>query len=215
MPPGRRGPYQGGGDPGVEAQQAHVPLHAAVHHQPALPADSAHQLLADCGDRRTKSRIRLSGATARPRLPQAPLKPPPLPPFSSLSQWAQPSLSQPRDGMGSRGQEDPAGELGGWLGGRASQTRARLLQWQAGRARGPRIRGPRSHEQSGQQPLTSQTHGPLAGRPLGPEPSRSMNERVSLQDPKPLGKPPSHSPQSLRSNLSPARSPHPGQVSGS
>lgn len=44
---GRGGPYQGGRDPRVEAQQAHVLLHAAVHHQPSLPIHLPYQLPVD------------------------------------------------------------------------------------------------------------------------------------------------------------------------
>lgn len=49
--PGWAGAYQGGGDPGVEAQQAHVPLHAAVHDQPVLASGLPHQLPVDCESR--------------------------------------------------------------------------------------------------------------------------------------------------------------------
>lgn len=48
---GPAGSYQGGGDAWVEAQQAHVVLHAAGYHQPALPACPPHQLPVDCEDR--------------------------------------------------------------------------------------------------------------------------------------------------------------------
>lgn len=50
---GRAEPYQGGRDPGVEAQQPHVLLHVAVHQQLVLPSDPPHQLLVDY-DRETK-----------------------------------------------------------------------------------------------------------------------------------------------------------------
>lgn len=42
-----RFPYQGGGDPRVEAQQAYVRFHAAVDHQMALPAGLPYQLAVD------------------------------------------------------------------------------------------------------------------------------------------------------------------------
>lgn len=51
---GWAGPYQGSGDPGVETQQPHVTLHAAVHHQPLLPSDLPHQLPVDCEGRGTR-----------------------------------------------------------------------------------------------------------------------------------------------------------------
>lgn len=60
----REGPYQGGGDPGVETQQAHVLLHGAVYHQPQFPSDLPHQLPVDCEDRRT---VRALQATCQPR----------------------------------------------------------------------------------------------------------------------------------------------------
>lgn len=50
---GSAGAYQGGGDAGVETQQPHVTLHAAVHHQLVLPSHLPHQLPVDCGDRGT------------------------------------------------------------------------------------------------------------------------------------------------------------------
>lgn len=40
-------PYQGGGNPRVEAQQAHVRFHAAVDHQMALPTGLPYQLAVD------------------------------------------------------------------------------------------------------------------------------------------------------------------------
>lgn len=40
-------PYQGGGNPRVEAQQAHVRFHAAVDHQMVLPAGLPYQLAVD------------------------------------------------------------------------------------------------------------------------------------------------------------------------
>lgn len=70
--------YQGSGDPGVETQQAHVMLHAAVHHQPLHPSDLAHQLLVDCGDRGTECG------------PQATSQPRPQPSSSSSCCAAQP-----------------------------------------------------------------------------------------------------------------------------
>lgn len=42
-----RFPYQGGGDPRVEAQEAHVRLHATVDHQMTLPAGFPYQLTVD------------------------------------------------------------------------------------------------------------------------------------------------------------------------
>lgn len=69
------GPYQGGRDPRVEAQQAHVMLHATVHHQPAPPSRPPHQLPVDCEDRGAvwglpaRSRAGCSG----PRTPRAAL----------------------------------------------------------------------------------------------------------------------------------------------
>lgn len=42
-----RFPYQRGGDPRVEAQEAHVRLHATVDHQMALPSGLPNQLTVD------------------------------------------------------------------------------------------------------------------------------------------------------------------------
>ena len=73
-------------------------------------------------------------------------------------------------GMGSRGRGGRCRGGGEGGGGRVPGE---------GSAQGPRSLGPGSDEQLGQQPLTSEIHGSLAGHPPGPEPSRSINERVN------------------------------------
>lgn len=44
--------YQGGRNPRVEAQEAHVGFHAAVHHQVVLPTGLPDQLTVDWGQRK-------------------------------------------------------------------------------------------------------------------------------------------------------------------
>lgn len=79
------GSYQGGGDAWVEAQQAHVVLHAAGYHQPALPARPPHQLPVDCEDRGSVwgppagGPARLLQPRARPRPPRRFQSPGPSP----------------------------------------------------------------------------------------------------------------------------------------
>lgn len=75
-------PYQGRGDPGVEAQQAHVPFHAAVHHQRGLPPGLPYQLPVDCEGRGAHVGRVGHQAAKTPRLaPLAPLPTQILPAF--------------------------------------------------------------------------------------------------------------------------------------
>lgn len=184
----RAGPYQGGGDPGVETQQAHVLLHGAVYHQPQFPSDLPHQLPVDCEDRRTVWALQAT-CQLRPQpsssSPLCAARPPSGIFRAPCLRLAQPGLTHAlacgghggAPGLG--GKEDPArteaclSPQAAWWGWKKGiQPRDQHVHRKHVRC----STAVGSKETSGWQSQNSQAHLPLTGHLPCPQLSEPMNE---------------------------------------
>lgn len=176
------GPYQGCGDPGVQAQQAHVALHAAVHHQPGLPSGLPHELPVDCGGRGTRG----GRAGHRPARTLGPALPAPLPIHTPPTVRSVPGGCSCSLCTEPGRQGGPHRDAGAWVlqpdrkcAGKGEERRSRTrnsaragLEAQRPNPKWCVVRGPRRGQTT--QPLLPQT-----GQAPRPQPSKSKNERVN------------------------------------